>query len=324
MTLSRFEVHCSPLRRAPETGISSTCARAHEDKQSPACFRIVYIRSGTGEIGMTNVIANEERTHSPIRWFGGKHFLARHLIPLFPKHHCFVDVCGGGGHVTVAKPKSKVEIFNDKDDQLLNFLLQLRSKKQDLIAALASLPTSRSLYNQIVSSPPPEDPLERAVYWFYVLRQKIIPTNGAPSGFRYGKVKNSALDYQNAVARLDSFERRMSSVLLECLDFRDVISKYDGKDTMFFVDPPYFGREKHYLGGFTKFDHMELASMLHQIQGKCLVTYYGDPFILDLYGDFHVQTMDARVGAVVKSELGQERRRETEFFFMNYNPDNFG
>jgi DNA adenine methylase len=65
---------------------------------------------------------------------------------------------------------------------------------------------------------------------------------------------------------------------------------------------------------------MELARMLHQIQGKCLVKYYGDPFILDLYGDFHVRTMDARVGAVVKSELDQEWRRETEYFFMNYDP----
>ncbi|MFD2614670.1 hypothetical protein [Paenibacillus gansuensis] len=61
--------------------------------------------------------------------------------------------------------------------------------------------------------------------------------------------------------------------------------------------------------------------MLHEIQGKCLVTYYGDPFILDLYGDFHVRTMDTRVGAFVKSELGQERRRETEYIFMNYDPD---
>lgn len=113
----------------------------------------------------------------------------------------------------------------------------------------------------------------------------------------------------------------MSSVLLECLDYRDVIAKYDGKDTMFFIDPPYFGKEKHYFGGFTKADHMELARMLHQIKGKCLVTYYGDPLILELYQDFYVRTVEARVGAIVKADLGQERRKETEFFFMNYNPD---
>lgn len=267
------------------------------------------------------IIAKEIKTHSPIRWFGGKFFLMKHMVPLFPDHHCFVDVFGGVCHVTVSKPRSKVEVFNDLDDSLLHFLWTLRGHKQELIAALASMPTSRSLFRQISHSPVSSDPIERAANWFYLLRQRIIPTNGAPSGFRYGKVKNSALDYQNAVARLDSFERRMSTVLLENLDYREVIRRYDGPDSYFVVDPPYAGKEKHYFGGFTKSDHMELAAMLHQIKGKCMVTYYGDPMILELYSDFYVRTVDARVGAVVKAELGQERRRETEFFFMNYDPD---
>ncbi|WP_199616009.1 DNA adenine methylase [Paenibacillus alkalitolerans] len=54
---------------------------------------------------MTTAIQTEVRTHCPIRWFGGKFLLCKHIIPLFPKHHCFVDVFGGGGSVTCAKPK---------------------------------------------------------------------------------------------------------------------------------------------------------------------------------------------------------------------------
>ncbi len=223
--------------------------------------------------------------------------------------------------MTVAKERSKVEIFNDLDSELLDFLMTLRNNKTELIDALLSLPTSRALYDKFVHEPLPADPIERAARWFYKLRQKIIPTNGAASGFRYGKIKNSAIDYKNAVHRLDAFERRMSSVLLECLDFREVISRYDSGSTLFFIDPPYYGKEKYYFGGFNKFLHMELARMLHQIQGKCLVTYYGDPFILDLYRDFHVRTIDARVGAVVKADLGEKRRKETEYFFMNYDPN---
>jgi hypothetical protein len=56
------------------------------------------------------------------------------------------------------------------------------------------------------------------------------------------------MDFQNAVTRLDIFERRMSTVLLEFLDFREVISRFDSKDSLFFVDPPYYGKEKYYLG----------------------------------------------------------------------------
>jgi DNA adenine methylase len=141
---------------------------------NPACFRIEGISdSGNGEIGMTNAIGKEIKTHSPIRWFGGKKFMAKHIISLFPNHHCFCDVFGGGGSVTVAKPRgiSKVEIFNDLDNDLLHFLWTLRNHKHELMAALNSMPTSRSLYRYVVNSPTPADPIERAAYWFYKLRQ---------------------------------------------------------------------------------------------------------------------------------------------------------
>lgn len=269
----------------------------------------------------TEFIQNVIKTHSPLRWFGGKHFLAKHIVPLFPKHHCFVDTFGGGAHISVAKPQSPVEIFNDIDSELIHFLMTLRSQKTELLQALRSFPTSRQLYNEMLKSAAPANPVERAARWYYLLRQRIIPANGVPSGFRYGKVKNSAIDYQNSVVRLDSFEQRFRSILIESLDFREVIKRYDGPDTFFFIDSPYVDKEHFYLGGFNKKDHIDLAELLHSIQGKCLVTYYGHPLVLDLYKDFHIRTVEARVGAVVKAEQGQERRSETEFFFMNYDPD---
>lgn len=272
---------------------------------------------------MSRVFQTQEiKTHSPIRWFGGKHYLAKDIIPLIPAHHCFIDVFGGGAHLTVAKPRSPVEIFNDIDSELIHFLMTLRNHKEKLINALSTLPTSRILFQEMMNSPIPDDPIERATRWYYLLRQRIIPANGVPSGFRYGKVKNSALDYQNSVKLLISFEQRLRTVLIESLDFREIIKRYDGPDSCFFIDPPYVDREHFYLGGFTAKDHIELVNLLHNIQGKCIVTYYGHPLILELYKDFYYQNVDARVGAVVKAELGQIRRKETEFIFTNYDPRN--
>lgn len=36
---------------------------------------------------------------------------------------------------------------------------------------------------------------------------------------------------------------------------------------------------------------------------------------MDLYSDFYIRTVDARIGAVVKAEHGQQRRTETEFLY---------
>ncbi|GKS12843.1 DNA methyltransferase [Paenibacillus chitinolyticus] len=271
---------------------------------------------------MTAAYVDNNHVDSVIRWFGGKHFLSRDLVPLIPEHHCWADVFGGGAHMTVAKKRSKVEVFNDKDHDLINFLMILRERREELMQELASLPTSRYLFETWQREELPQDPFERAVRWFYLLRQCIIPANGIKSGWRSGKIKNTASDYQNAVGKLKIFEERFNRVMIECLDYKEMIRRYDSPGTFFFIDPPYVNREKYYKFAFD--EHVQLADMLHNISGKCMVTYYGDPLILELYKDWHCVTFESKVGTVAKAELGQTRRTETEFVFMNYMPEESG
>ncbi len=265
---------------------------------------------------------DDKHIPSVLRWFGGKHFLAPELIPLIPEHHCWVDVFGGGGHMTVAKKRSRVEVFNDKDQELINFLLVLRERRSELISALASLPTSRFLFEKWQREALPEDPFERAVRFFYCLRQCIIPANGVKSGWRSGKIKNTANDYQNAVDKLEAFEERFRRVMIECLDYKEIIKRYDSPGSFLYVDPPYVNREHFYKFAFD--EHERLAEMLHHLQGKCMVSYYGDPLILELYSDWHCTTFKSKVGTVAKAELGQTRRDEVEYVFTNYKPTGSG
>ncbi|MGF7535545.1 DNA adenine methylase [Bacillus mexicanus] len=262
--------------------------------------------------------------HSPIRWFGGKHYLAKDIIPLIPEHHCYVETFAGGGHVLTQKEPSKVEVYNDIDGDLINFLLTLRNSREELLAALKTLPTSRLLSEEWSKQPLPKDNFERAVRWYYLLRHLIVPANNEDfkSGFRAGKIKNTAFDYQNSIVRLKQFEERLRNVLIECLDFREIIKRYDGPNTFFYIDPPYVGRENYYKGGFTEKDHIELAELLRNIKGKALVSYYPDPLIESLYKDWNIKSMNAVVGTGVhKAEKGQSKKRETELFIMNYDSE---
>lgn len=263
-------------------------------------------------------LLNDARTASVLRWFGGKHILAKDIIPLFPEHHCYCEPFSGGAHVMMAKVPSRVEVFNDIDTNLVNFLMVLRERRDELIDALGSLPTSRYLFGMWQSSPLPDDPFERAVRWFYILRQKIIPHNNQKSGWRAGKIKNTAVDYQNAVQKLYAFEQRFRRVMIECLDFREVIRRYDSLETLFYVDPPYVGREHFYKGGFSRQDHIDLARLLNKVKGKVLVTYYADPLIFELYRDWHVHQVDSYIGTVCK--VGEAKKEGTEYIFMNYEP----
>lgn len=72
----------------------------------------------------------------------------------------------------------------------------------------------------------------------------------------------------------------------ECLDFKEHISKYDSKETLFYCDPPYFGTEAQYYKGdefFGKKGHIELSETLKNIQGKFILSYYNFDGLDKLY-----------------------------------------
>lgn len=49
-----------------------------------------------------------------------------------PKHRVYVDVLGNGGAYLLQKQKSKLEVFNDSNKELLSFLLAARSNPQGM------------------------------------------------------------------------------------------------------------------------------------------------------------------------------------------------
>lgn len=241
-----------------------------------------------------------------------------------PKHHCYVEPFAGSGQVLTQKTKSRVEIYNDIDADLINFLMVLRTRKNDLIEALQKIPTSRFLAEMWKKEELPSEPLEKAVRWYYLLRHLMIPANNEnfTSGFRSGKIKSVAVDYQNAIMRLDKFEERLRTVNFEMLDYEDCIKRFDSDKSFFYVDPPYIGRESLYRGGFDINHHINLANVLRNVKGKVMLSYYGDTIIEQMYGDWRIVKVDSIVqNGVVKKELNQTKKVETEWIIMNYDEE---
>jgi len=55
-----------------------------------------------------------------IPWVGGKRRLAKHLLPLFPQHKCYVEPFCGGASLFFTKKASQVEIIDDINGKLIN------------------------------------------------------------------------------------------------------------------------------------------------------------------------------------------------------------
>ncbi|NMA31412.1 MAG: DNA adenine methylase [Candidatus Methanofastidiosa archaeon] len=83
-----------------------------------------------------------------------------------------------------------------------------------------------------------------------------------------GKIEN---DLPKAVERL-------KTVQIENMDYKDLIKKYDGKDTLFYLDPPYIHKTRQmtyqYTYEMTDQQHEEMINILLHIKGKAILSGY--------------------------------------------------
>lgn len=238
------------------------------------------------------------KSKSPLIWFGGKSIVADKIINHFPEHLNYIEVFGGAAHVISAKMPAKNEVYNDIDQNLVNFLMIAREYKEKLKEDLLSLPYSRYLYEKWKKEDMSHlSDYDRAVRFFYMNRSAIVAGNSESAkgtGWRHSikSGANPARSYQGAVQRMDEFVERMRGVMIENLDFREVIDKYDSPNSLFYLDPPYLGREKMYAGCFSMRDHINLSEKLNKVKGKVILSYYDDPLLGDLYKGWRRETFE--------------------------------
>ena len=69
-----------------------------------------------------------KKVKPPVKWYGGKRFMLKHIIPLIPKHKTYVEVFGGSGALLFAKQPSEIEVYNDIHSGVVNLYRVLRDK----------------------------------------------------------------------------------------------------------------------------------------------------------------------------------------------------
>lgn len=109
----------------------------------------------------------------------------------------------------------------------------------------------------------------------------------------------------------------------EVLDFEDVIKKYDSKETLFYVDPPYKQTEGKYYRGdehFGKSGHERLAKVLHKIKGKFILSYYDFPQ-LQLFYPKNIFKWDQKSFTKASTTIANktmEEKQGHEILIMNF------
>ena len=228
----------------------------------------------------------------PVRYVGSKWRIAEWIIDQFPPHTCYVEPFAGGASVLIQKPRSKLEVLNDLNGDVVNFFDMLREKTADLVRAIQLTPYHEGEYIR-AHEPGCTDLLERARR-FYVRTRMSFGSSEAfqKSGWRYqtNTTRNLTLtDEFNRVDHLWATADRLKQVQISCTDYKTCIKRFDTPGTLFYVDPPYPASTRYETRNYYRHEmledqlHVEMAEVLKSLEGMVIVSGYECDLYRDLF-----------------------------------------
>jgi len=235
-----------------------------------------------------------------ITWPGGKTRLLKQILPNIPSHNCYVEPFAGGLAVLLAKPRSKFEVLNDLNGDLVTFYRCVRFHSDTLLTELEFVLNSRKEFFDFADQPGLTD-IQRAARWFFRNRNCF---RGANLG-TFGTSPEGGASSGSRSSRLESIRQlnvRLDRVVVENLDWQRCMDLYDRRETFFFCDPPYTGCQAGMYAAWTIADVQRFRERLDRLKGKWIVTLNDAPEIRRIFSDCSVSVIERAKGITQAKE----------------------
>lgn len=265
-------------------------------------------------------------TRTFIPWYGGKHKMATDLLCFIPNYkiETYVEVFGGGMRVLLNKPYSPIEVYNDLNIGLVSIFRCMKDidKAKELQMLLRNSPYSLDTFEESLRQydNPNLNEIERAKYQYILATQSFNSTCenwSRPSSLRDIKA------YEKRIAKMLDFVPRLRRVIIENVDFEELIDKYDSPTTFFYLDPPYVsatrGAPNVYKHEGDDNLHIRMVDKLLKIEGMALVSGYDH----ELYNRISTDKWKKiKLGDYAKSSQsssrGDRKDKGAEYIWKNY------
>jgi len=236
-------------------------------------------------------------TRSLLRYFGGKWAIAPWVLSHLPPHRIYVEPFGGAASILLRKPRSRVEVYNDLDEEIVDIFQTVQDPRQcqALMRRLRRTPYSRRAFELAFAAS--RDPIiraQRAIVRAYQSFHHEALFNPRKTTFADAKHRSGshckAREWANYSRTLLAVSRRLQGVVIECRPAMDVIRVQDAPDTLFFVDPPYVPSTRTksgYRHEMTEADHVALLEQLRQVKGMVVLAGYPSRLYDTLLHDWH-------------------------------------
>lgn len=233
----------------------------------------------------------KEQSLPIVPWIGGKRRLAKHILPLFPAHTCYVEPFCGAAALYFLKEPSKTEVINDINGELVNLYRVVKHHLEEFVRQFKWALVSRQIYKWLQDTP--EETLtdiQRAARFYYLQKQAF---GGKVADHTFGTSTTSAPRFNllRIEEELSMAHLRLSRTLIEHLDWHQCIERYDRPHTLFYCDPPYWGTEGYGVD-FPIGNYIRMAALARSIRGKMIISVNDIPEMRQAFKGLNIQSVD--------------------------------
>lgn len=229
----------------------------------------------------------------------------------------------GSGAVFFNKNRGAVETINDLDGDIVNLFRVLRNYPEELKRALQFTPYSREEYD--LSFEPCDDPVEKARRYMVRTTQAIGAKmhNNEKCGWRNHKqmkTGGTACKWAGITETIDAAADRLRGdtthlVQIERMDAIRLIERYNSKDVLMYLDPPYLRStrktSKLYKHEMDESEQEELLSTILKSRAKIIISGYESEMYDHTLVGWH---KDSTASQTTSGEMA------TEVIWMNHTP----
>lgn len=286
--------------------------------------------------------------NSPFRYAGGKFYARKLILEHIPQHTSYIEPFAGGASIFFCKEKVQDNWLNDIDEELVNTLIIIRDRPQELIDILKvgtdkrvpkklidkvgigePIPAKKELHNFFKNIYKPENELERAFRWYYLNRTSYSGIMNTKNMY-WGYGDKYSMQPKNWPRNIERTSEKLQGVNITCLDFEQVIDNAP-QGSLLFIDPPYFNadQDKFYEHFFSREDHYRLLECLKRNVNRLnyFITYDNVPEVRELYNwakemydkewNYCIQRTDDQTK---KTTDKGKRYKGKELFIINFLP----
>jgi DNA adenine methylase len=228
----------------------------------------------------------------PVKWHGGKHYLADRIISQFTTHRVYLEPFGGAASVLLNKEPVDVEAYNDLDLRITRLFRVLQRHGQDFVARVQLIPYSQKEFDDAACYSSDASDLDKAVCDFVRWRQSFGgkgQTWSCTTARARGGMAGDVNAWWTAIDQLPEIVARLKRVEILHQPALEAIRRFDGPETLIYCDPPYLHETREansrdvYGVEMSEADHRGLAAVLQDCQSHVVLSGYPSPLYDKLF-----------------------------------------